>query len=154
MKTLIERLTEQTQSLKEQYLEMTKGWATEEYARLQQFVADYREGKYFDGGHYDKIQAMKKYHRLPSHIVRYDSTVEQHIDIALSKANQHYENSIVKLAARIQKKGLDESNLTMETSHIGVNIETILTDGQKTVRAFTIIAAGVVQKPHYRYLIK
>jgi len=35
-----------------------------------------------------------------------------------------------------------------------VNIETTLTDGEKMVRAYTIIAEGQVQRPHYRYLIK
>jgi hypothetical protein len=44
--------------------------------------------------------------------------------------------------------------LVVETSHIGVNINTTLTDGEKTVRAFTIIASGEIQRPHYRYLVK
>ena len=37
---------------------------------------------------------------------------------------------------------------------IGVNIESIITDGTKTVRAWTIVAEGEIQRPHYRYLIK
>ena len=69
-------------------------------------------------------------------------------------AEQHYENSIQKLAARIEKKGLNTENLSVLTSHVGVNINTTLTDGIKTVRAFTIIAEGPIQRPHYRYLIK
>lgn len=66
----------------------------------------------------------------------------------------HYEQSIEKLAFRIAQKGLNQESLTVTTSHIGVNIETTLTDGIKTVRAFTIIASGEIQKPHYRYLVK
>ena len=62
--------------------------------------------------------------------------------------------SIEKLAKRIEKKGLNQENIRTITSHVGVNIETTLTDGNKTVRAFTIIAQGTIQKPHYRYLIK
>jgi hypothetical protein len=35
-----------------------------------------------------------------------------------------------------------------------VNIDMTLTDGEKTVKAFTIIAEGQIQRPHYRYLVK
>ena len=69
-------------------------------------------------------------------------------------AEDHYENSILKLADRIEKKELNQSNLLVKTAHVGVNIETTLTDGEKTVRAFTIIAEGEIQRPHYRYLVK
>jgi hypothetical protein len=69
-------------------------------------------------------------------------------------AIEHYEFSIEKLAERIIKKGLNQDNLKIVTSHIGVNIETTINDGNKTVRAFTIIAEGEIQKPHYRYLVK
>ena len=65
-----------------------------------------------------------------------------------------HESSIEKLAYRIEKKELDQSKLKTKTSHIGVNIETVLTDGEKTVRAWTIIASGMIQRPHYRYLVK
>jgi hypothetical protein len=66
----------------------------------------------------------------------------------------HYENSIVKLAYRIEKKGLNLDKITVKTSHIGVNINTWITDGEQTVHAYTIIASGEIQRPHYRYLIK
>ena len=72
----------------------------------------------------------------------------------MNNAKQHYENSIEKLAYRIKKKGLNISKLKATTSYIDVNISTILTDGEKTVRAWTIIASGSIQRPHYRYLIK
>jgi hypothetical protein len=29
-----------------------------------------------------------------------------------------------------------------------------LSDGEKVVKAFTIIAEGTIQRPHYRYLVK
>ena len=59
-----------------------------------------------------------------------------------------------KLAFRIEQKGLNTDNLKLSSSHVGVNFETAITDGTKTVRAFTIIASGPVQRPHYRYLVK
>jgi len=46
------------------------------------------------------------------------------------------------------------SKLKVQTSHIDVNIDTTLTDGEKTIKAFTILAEGAIQRPHYRYLIK
>lgn len=81
-------------------------------------------------------------------------SVEQYKEQAGKIANMAYSASINKLAARILKKGLNIDALRVKTAHIGVNIESILTDGEKTVRAFTIIAEGPVQCPHYRYLIK
>lgn len=70
------------------------------------------------------------------------------------KSENHYQQSILKLADRIEKKGLQKENLKFHTKEIGVNIETILTDGIKTVKAWTITAEGPIQRPHYRYLVK
>jgi hypothetical protein len=69
-------------------------------------------------------------------------------------AELHYSNSILKLSERIIKKGINVDKLEMITGVVGVNIETTLTDGEKTVKAWTIIAEGEIQKPHYRYLVK
>ena len=73
---------------------------------------------------------------------------------SIQNAKEHYEDSILKLADRISKKGLEIDKIKVKTSHIGKNIDTLLTDGKKKVNAFTIIASGEIQKPHYRYLIK
>jgi hypothetical protein len=73
---------------------------------------------------------------------------------AEKNALAHYENSILKLALRIEKKELNQDKLEMVTSHIDINIETIISDGKQSVRAWTIIAEGPVQRPHYRYLVK
>jgi hypothetical protein len=80
--------------------------------------------------------------------------LEKFVTKEVTIAEKHYEASINKLAARIEKKDLNISELKVVTSYIGANIETTLTDGIKTVRAFTIIAEGEIQRPHYRYLIK
>ena len=76
------------------------------------------------------------------------------MDMAEKDAHAHYENSLMKLASRIQAKNLNQDKLSMQTSHLGVDIETTITDGDKTVRAWTIIAQGEIQRPHYRYLVK
>ena len=148
MKKLIEVLRKETESLKVMYLEMTEKWAVKEFEELRQWANDYQKGKFGFG------EASKKYYRLPYYIVNWNGKVEQHVDKMVKNAIEHYDLSIEKLAARIEKKGLNQENLKTVTSHIGVNIETTLTDGNKTIRAFTIIAEGIIQRPHYRYLIK
>jgi len=80
--------------------------------------------------------------------------VESHVAKKLKLANTHYTDSIAKLAFRIEKKGLNENNLTLSSSRIAMNFETRITDGVKSVRAFTILAWGEINAPHYRYLIK
>ena len=148
MTNLIEILKKETETLKVQYVEMTEKWAVKEFEYLRQWAKDYNAGKFGFG------EASKKYYRLPYYIVNSNGKVEQHIEKMVNQAIEHYEFSIEKLAARIEKKGLNQENIKTVTSHIGVNIETTLTDGNKTVRAFTIIAEGQIQRPHYRYLIK
>lgn len=148
MESLIELLKKETEPLKFQYVEMTQKWAVKEFEYLRQWAKDYNSGKFGFG------EASKKYYRLPYYIVNSNGKVEQHIENMVKQAIEHYEFSIEKLATRIEKKGLNQENLKAFTSHIGVNIETTLTDGNKTVRAFTIIAEGEIQRPHYRYLIK
>lgn len=146
MRTLAEKLTEQTQELKTAYIHKTIEWSKEEYKRLKDFVNDYNTN-------YDSSKE-KKYYSLPACVVNMNGKVEDYTEIQVKKAEKHYKNSIEKLALRIAKKGLDESNLKMQTSYLDPNISTTITDGNKTVRAFTIIASGMVQRPHYRYLVK
>lgn len=77
-----------------------------------------------------------------------------HIEKMLKHAENHYEGSLVKLAQRIIKKGLNISKMTMKSGFMDMNLEIEMTDGEKSVKAWTIIASGMIQKPHYRYLVK
>ena len=77
-----------------------------------------------------------------------------HVEKMMKYAEKHYEGSLVKLAQRIIKKGLDISKMTMKSGFMDMNLEIFLTDGEKSVKAWTIIASGMVQRPHYRYLVK
>lgn len=159
MQNLIKSLTEQTQSLKVQFLEMTAEWATIEFNTLTNMTNEQIDDKW---GYYNehsrrasKMSESKKSHSIKR--IKWDMQfmgIEQYISKTLESATEHYENSIIKLAQRIEAKGLNVDNLTMQTSHIGVNIETTITDGAKKVKAQTIIASGEIQKPHYRYLVK
>lgn len=165
MTNLIDTLKKETESLRVQYLEMTQVWAVKDFNALVQFATDYHGGRFLKvnarGRSENDSQAQKKYYGLPHHVTCRQSLVMQgqdpvqiHVDRAVAMAERHYAQSVEKLAVRITKKGLDQTNLKVGTSHIGVNIETILTDGIKTVRAWTIVASGQIQRPHYRYLIK
>lgn len=174
MSKLIEILLKETKSLKEQYLEKVEIWSKEEKAlhaarkawkevdwckffKLEpRLVNEGSSSEFltFPKGFYN-TKEYGKYDRLKTQAYRaFKLTEEEYVATDLKAAERHYQSSIEKLAARIEKKELDQSKLKATTSHIGVNIDTVLTDGDKTVRAYTIIASGPVQKPHYRYLIK
>ena len=172
MKTLIERLTEQTQTLKVQYLEMVNEWTTKEFARLkemsrwtnQQWADEFgielverfpgSTEKTWPRGFYNSHRSVPVFRAREKVAAASSLGVDRFVAKAMKNAEQHYEGSIAKLAFRIQKKELNEDLMEMKTSHIGVNIETTITDGSQTVRAWTIIASGPVQRPHYRYLVK
>lgn len=172
---LVETLTAETQTLKAQYLDMTATWAGSEFGRFEELAATPHptygefasEGwtKHKNGWDINPQGNMaidyaqgKKYNKAVDRRYAAQQIVEKGLEAYVEKmkalATRHYEDSIIKLAARIQVKGLNEATLTVKTAHVGVNIDTVLTDGEKTVRAFTIIASGPIQKPHYRYLIK
>ena len=175
MKELINILKIETQSLKEQYIQKTKEWAERhfnhisprqkwneiqwcEYFGLTPEVANKGKGSMeflsFPKGFYNSRQS-REYRRLRDEAIKLiNMGKEKYIQKEVIKAEKHYEASIEKLAFRINEKSLDITNLKTLTSHIGVNINTTLSDGQKTVKAFTIIAEGPIQRPHYRYLIK
>lgn len=78
---------------------------------------------------------------------------EKAIETAEKLAEQHYQESISKLAYRIEKKGLVVANLKVEHQRIGINLELTLSDGERKVVAKTIVAEGPIIKPHYRYLV-
>jgi hypothetical protein len=174
MKNLINILTKETETLKVQYIVKTKEWARDQfdsimeksnwtnlqwcnYFGLTQEI--YNEGrpsefKSFPKGFYNSKQS-REYSNLKDKLRKIIQIgVEEFMLGEDKKAILHYEGSIVKLANRIEKKDLNIDKLIVKTSHIGVNINTTLTDGEKTVNAFTIIASGEIQKPHYRYLVK
>jgi hypothetical protein len=148
MKNIKEILLFQTDSFKQEYLKQIENFAKQEFLQLKQWVKDYQNGKYG----YD--EASKKYWKLPSYIVNSSGNVSTHIKKLIDNANKHYEFSIDKLIERLKKKDLDINNITCTVNHIGVNLDITISDGKKTIYAYTIIAGGNIQKPHYRYLIK
>lgn len=78
----------------------------------------------------------------------------EYISKSIKAANKHYEDSVNKLSDRIVKKGMNTEMISIKSSYINHNLEASFTDGEKSVRAFTVLAFGPIQRPHYRYLIK
>lgn len=174
MNKLTTLLKEETQSLKEQYIEKTIEWATRTY----QFSVEQSKWNEEKWANYLGVPTRIANQGFPGEFVTFHSGfwntkmsttysrlkkqaliikklgLDELIKKEVRSANLHYDISIDKLAERIEKKKLNQDNIHLSTSHIDVNIETIITDGDKTVRAFTIIAEGDVQRPHYRYLVK
>lgn len=149
--SLLETLFEQTEILKVEFLQKTAEWAVEDFARIEKFVKT-ATVKQLEGETQRKFYARQK--RADAIGQVYEKGLELFITGKEKAALAHYEDSIRKLAARIEAKDLNKETLSIQTAKIGVNIETVFTDGVKTVRAFTIVAFGVIQKPHYRYLVK
>ena len=66
----------------------------------------------------------------------------------------HFSGSLTKLAFRIMEHGLNWDNLAIESAHVGTNLNCTITDGERKLEAFTILAYGPIVMPHYRFLIK
>ena len=175
MEQLTDILRTETQTLKETYFEMTKKWAESYFKRIMS-RKNYTEVdwcKYFGltpelknkglascefysfpAGFYGTKQS-REYQRYKDEIRSLNSMgVEKYKEKELKKAQLHYDSSLLKLAERIKKKGIDIDNMKVVSGYVGVNIEMTISDGEKYVKAWTIIAEGDIQRPHYRYLVK
>jgi hypothetical protein len=173
MTNLIKQLTEATQSLKTIYLQKTKEYAEREFARMEEMVK-WREVDWckhfglepqpvnvgtgseflsFPKNFYNTKQSRAYYRLRDGARSAVHGGLVKHLAKAEKGAIMHYENSIAKLADRIIRKGLNQDTIVVTDSSIGVNINTTITDGTKTVRAYTIVAEGPIIAPHYRYLI-
>lgn len=172
---LVDILKKETESLKKQYLQFTEEWAKKAFARMEEKMKwttqewyDSYSIKYTMKEIMGKMSPEIDFKEMSRNDVMYKTMIAdqrqcrsivpdgyaKYLKDELYHAECHYLNSIEKLAWRIDQKGLKQDNLTVKNSHIGVNINTILTDGEQTVHAFTIVARGEIRRPHYRYLIK
>jgi hypothetical protein len=79
---------------------------------------------------------------------------EKYISKEIKYAERHYESSLDKLTKRILEKDLDITKIKISDESIGININLTISDGIKTIKAWTIVAEGEIQRPHFRYLIK
>jgi hypothetical protein len=174
MTQLEKLLFEQTQTLKQQYVEKCIDWAKREFVIFSERAkwsdeqwckhlnvepvvrTNYMRGEYktFPEGFFNSKISRRYFTEREKCKSIVKIGLDGHILRAETNAIAHYEHSIKKLAFRIERKNLNQELIEMKTSHVGINVETLITDGTKTVRAWTILAHGPVQCPHYRYLIK
>jgi len=174
VENLIQLLKDQTTELKAMYIAKVREFADTEwntqkersnwkdvdwckYMRIEPFV--YNAGRFneflgFPKGFYNtsKARELSKLKNKVSLVLR--KNFADYMDQQERFAVDHYNDAIAKLAYRIEKKGLDINNLTLKSTRLDFNFETIITDGNKIVRAFTILAGGPIQCPHFRYLVK
>lgn len=98
---------------------------------------------------YDKVcdqsKAIRKY---------LDKGLEKAIECAEILAINHYNSAISTLAFRIEDKGLNINSMEVLKSGISGNIELLLSDGENSIKAWTIWAEGEVNRPHFRYLVR
>jgi len=182
MKNLVEKLVGLTQEVKAEFIEFTKRyaenkfktsevrntWGVQEWADYLGVQTERRESKtfqdykgedlsprvYFYKGFYNSKESKRYFNAKETARRITQKGRENFLASEVKKAESRYLAATEKLAIRIEKKGLDLDKLKVESGRIGVNFEITISDHIYMVRAFTIIASGAVQRPHYRYLIK
>lgn len=174
MENLIALLKDQTTELKSMYIAKIREFAENEwnlqkarsswkdldwckYMNIEPFMHNagrYGEFLSFPKGFYNTTRAreLSKLKNKISLVLR--RNLADYINQQEQFAVDHYNDAIAKLAYRIEKKGLDTNNLILKSTRLDYNFETLITDGTKIVRAFTILAWGPIQCPHFRYLVK
>ena len=155
--SLIKILADYTVDLKASYIEQCKIWAAKHFDLMviaskttpeeNEISKDWRNNE-------TRAKRQEIQNRIYKAYAITSQGKEGYILKSEKHAIEHYEVSLSKLAERISKKELDIEKLKVVSSGMGVNIEIILSDGNKSVKAWTIIASGEIQRPHYRYLVK
>lgn len=174
MKSLKENLIEATQELKVNFLNQTVIWASAEFER-QMKMASWKEVDwcvYFGlvpekknaGSHneflgmprgfYNTMQSREYYNKCKNAKSIMRAGKEVFVQKAEKNAIEHYNTSIDKLILRLISKGVVEGKAEIKSGWVGTNLELVVTVGEITVKAWTIIAEGEIQRPHYRYLVK
>lgn len=174
MNTLKQTLTEQTTELKNQFIEDTKLFAYREFNRMKKVLGmteeqrldyfgipwEYKKYHYSgDDLHISIKNYNKSYYSFRDKIDKYhkiiNSAYKAFEDKEVHKAVLHYLCSVDKLVYRLEQKGLiNGSPFNVTTAKIGINLEITITHDNQITKAKTIYAAGEINCPHYRYLVK
>jgi hypothetical protein len=167
--TIYNKLVESTVDIKEAYIkasieyaERTWKFATEQLAKPKMKQPEARmEYSARKGYHnvYINEEEGKLYERERARRIEWHKDTMHPLEETLKReersANEKYVNATRKLAERIQVKELNVGKMQIIRGKVSKgNLEVTITDGEKTVRAFTILAWGMIVRPHYRYLIK
>jgi hypothetical protein len=151
----------ETRRLAKEYYEkvMTHvGWTREQW--LAEYGVDSQvKGSYTSGSGW----SYKTVKILPGYAVQMSNDLkafsgpngyQNYEDDEIADAEKHYNDSIQKLAYRLDELGV-KSIEKVERTNLGYNLNMVIHhDGGKTKRAWTIRAEGPIQRLHLRYLIK
>ncbi|AHK11409.1 hypothetical protein F132_63 [Flavobacterium sp. phage 1/32] len=181
MENLIVKLKSETKELKLKYLEKVKefselkfnsevlkvSWSEAEWCKFLGITPQVKKAKYYEKDKTEKLvfpigfyntKNSKTYRNAKESAQRIKYLgLEGFLKKQIGLAELQYESSIEKLAGRIINKDIDLETITLKTeSNMDKgNISTIIKDAKgKSVKAWTILAWGEVNAPHYRYLIK
>jgi hypothetical protein len=161
-------LTKETAQLKVELMNKTNEYATTSFAFCQESLPvvstqlDAIAKTYYTARRNGESASymMSEYKSLRSKFERMSNIVsgglEKYVADQLKNAESHYTSSLSKLAMKIMQKGMDMTNFTLVSGYVGINLEMKMTDGVKTIKAWTIWAAegSTLVSPHYRYLVK
>ena len=75
-------------------------------------------------------------------------------DKEMKKTSKSFDNSLMKIAFAISSLEMNLDTINVKQVYVNNGIDITLTDGDKQVHAFTIIACGQIIRPHFRFLIK
>ncbi len=147
---LVIKLRSLTQDHEWYYIEACAKFAAKEFDTAKEFLdAPWDKKVEIAGSRNDAHILHKKYYKFSG------KSRDNYLDRIRKNAAEHYHNSIMKLAIRLREKGMELGKVIVKSVDINANgIDIVLSDGNKEVRAWTIIAEGPIQRPHYRYLIK
>lgn len=166
---IIEILTTETFALKQDLLVKTHTYAFHEFpkiinmipevnAKLDRIVEEFNEAVLAKSNavYYLKKEYTKFANRLEKMKKIQKNGMTAFVEECMKDAEAHYSDSLLKLAERINQKGMDMTNFQLTSGYVGINLEMTMTDGVKSLKAWTIWAAqdSVCMKPHYRYLVK
>lgn len=144
----VKMLLELTQYHGAIYVDIYKDFAAKQLEEAQNWLnAPHSEKK--KNGQSEYFRLEKKYYKFRG------MNREIYLEKAEKEAQENYKNAITKLATRLQNKGLNLETIKLESFNLEYNnIDMLLTDGTKTIRAWNIVAEGWIQRPHYRFLVK
>ena len=168
---VLRQLKDSTASYKKDFIEQVALWAKQEFKKLEELTTSdditlYKKfGVSYDLWQGGAIVDPKEYHRKNIYTMREKLAQSRKIVKAgyeefeqkeILKGIAQFESAIEKLASRIVKKGINLDGGYCRSVRMDENLEITFLDkeGHTAVRAFTIIAWGSVQRPHYRYLVK
>ena len=161
-------LMSETHELKLQLLDRTESWAKQSFINIQKNLPSMIAQKEQAWSAYNDACAsklptwnlQKAFYSISKKVETMKKIVscgvDKYVVDELNNADAHYTSSLSKLALRITQKGMDMTNFKLVSGYVGINLEMKMTDGVKSVSAWTIWAAqdSELVSPHYRYLVK